>query len=627
MQADNTDTYTPMSWYRRLTRPGKILFLVSVIFCLFVTGKYTSHKTVFYGDAAGYYMYLPSVFIYHNLTTFEPLPEDRGLSELVRSYSMPRIDPQDSSRFIINQYTYGVALTELPFFAAAHAYSLLTGGQANGYSAAYEWAIRLGNILYSLLGLILVYRILRRYHSSTTAMTVSVLLLTGTNLFWFTFLQAGMAHVPLFFLYALLMHLTMITTERPSVVRLMAIGLVCGFITIMRPTDILCMAIPVFYGLHSRQSIIARMHLLRDNLKGIILAAICFAIPMLPQMMYWKATTGHWLYYSYREQSFFWKHPWIVDGLFYCSNGWLAYTPLMLLALAGMLLLRSIKQWAATLWLLLPTYIYVVYSWYCYNYINGFGSRPMLHVYPLLAIPLAAFIIWVWRRGIVLRVLCSAVILFCIAMNLSQSYQQMRGMLWSEESNLQYNAQMLFRTRLRYEDLVVRDIGEFQPDTASLTLVGTVAELHYNDSTSPGTVPDPATGEKYVYYMHDEEYPQQSILATYSKATFKDARWMKCSGRFLCTAEPNYFRHMLVTSIGDKLWRGMTIENKCINWPTEADSSYVSIFYTGINRWTQLYYFTRIPEGLNETDYIKLFVWSKDLKPIYLDDLKVELYK
>lgn len=605
---------------------NRVVVLLTILFSSFFAVKFINHKITFYGDAAGYYLYLPSTFIYHNLTNYEPYPDDRGITSNIMNYEYanPHRNEKDT---LFNQYTYGVALLEAPFFFVAHMYELATGGAANGFSFSYEMLIKISSVFYVLLGLILVYKILRHFFEETPAVWGTVLLLLCTNLFWFAIFQAGMSHQPLFFLYALLMLITIKLHDKAGIKWFVALGLIVGLITVIRPTDIVCLLIPLLYNVYNKASLKEKVQLIRSNVKGILIAMVVFVLPLLPQFLYWKAMTGHYIYYSYKNQSFNWNDPRIMEGMFSFSNGWLAYSPLMIFALVGLLLLRPIKHWALCLWLLLPTYIYIIYCWYCYRYINGLGSRPMLHMYPLLAVPLAAFIAWVLRRGVLLRAVFAIIVLFCVALNVDYSNRQRLAILWSEESNFHFNKQMLFRTRLRYEDLVVNDIEDYQPDTAKLVKLRTLAEEHYNDSTSENTITDPLTGHKYVYLLHNEPYPKKSVAVHYNKEQFAGAKWIKWSGRFMCTVHPDYFRHLLVADIGTKLWKGCKIENKNFVWQPSENYDHMTLFDYKLHVWGTVYFFTKVPEALNESDELKLFVWSPNTTDIYLDDLSIELYK
>ena len=78
-------------------------------------------------------------------------------------------------------------------------------------------------------------------------------------------------------------------------------------------------------------------------------------------------------------------NPEIIKGLLGAKNGWFMYTPLMLIACLAFFVKGMAKDIRIVFFLLVPVYIYIVYAWFNYYYINGFGSRPMIHLYPLLA--------------------------------------------------------------------------------------------------------------------------------------------------------------------------------------------------------------------------------------------------
>lgn len=606
---------------------NRVIIIFALLFSSFFAARFLMHKTTFYGDSGGYYLYLPQTFIYHNLTNYQPYPRDRDIPAMALNYESANPVRNDKDT-LFNQYTYAVAFFESPFFFIAHGYELATGGNANGYNSTYEFLIKLSSIFYSLLGLILVYKILRRFFEETPSVLATVLLLLGTNLFWFAIFQTGMSHPLLFFLYALLMWFTIKLHEKPSTILFVSTGLLVGFITIMRPTDLVCLIIPLFYNVYSKETLKKKLALIRQNAAGIAVAVVMFIMPIIPQLLYWKAMSGHYIYYSYKNQSFNWNDPKIIEGMFHFSNGWLAYSPLMFFSLFGLVLFKRVKGWALCLWLLLPLYIYIVYCWYCFTYINGLGSRPMLHMYPLLAVPLAAFIDFIIYRPKWLQILFAMMVLFCCALNIDYSNRQRLAILWSEESSFEFNYQTMFRTRLRYEDLVVNDIKMFQPDTSKLIKLRTLAVQNYNDSVSDQTIPDPVTGHKYVYYQHDEEHPKISISVPYNKELFAGAKWIKWSGRFMCTQHPDYFRHLLVADIGGKLWAGCKIENKNFVWlQSEHSMDHLTLFDYKLNVWGPVYFFTKVPKNMNEADILKLFVWIPNKQEIYIDDLCIELYK
>jgi len=584
-----------------------ILFVVCITTCVFAV-NYSTQRNTFYGDALGYYMYLPATFIYHNLGNIDQLPKDKNIPDGIFWYAGHIQDQRTPTGRPLDQYTYGIALMEAPFFFMAHAYEKATNLQANGYSNAYNYCVKFSSFFYAVLGIMLLYKVLRRYFSDTHALLGVSLIFIGTNLFWFALYQAGMSHVPLFFLYSLLLYLTIKVLDRPRLITFISIGLTCGIITLIRPTDIICLLIPLLYNVYNKETLSAKLLFLKSHTIDIVVFIIAAILPFLPQLLYWKTITGHYFYYSYGSQQFNWAHPKIIEGLFYFSNGWLPYTPLMLFSLAGLLLFRHFKQWAWCIYLILPVYVYIIYSWYCYNYINGLGSRPMIHLYPLLALPLTACIAYVAKQGRVVKAIFGMLCLFFTALNICYSMQESKGILESSVSNIKYNMQMTFRMHLRYNDLVTKDIWAWQPDTNIITKTAILACQPFGDS---------------IFHTADSSYGILSI--PYNKEQFKDGTWFRCSGRFMYPQPPGYFRHLFVLSCGNKIWRGCTIENKIGDWLAKGED--IRLDHYEINKWGRVYYYLKIPKNLTIGDTLKLSILNPDKLELYMSDVCLELYK
>ncbi len=579
----------------------------------------------FYGDALGYYLYLPSAFIYHDLKSPEQLPTDKAIQSDIFIYADLLKSNRTPKGYALDQYTYGVALMESPFFFIAHAYEQIKGRTDNGYSLAYIYMIKVSSFVYAFLGLILVYFILKKYFDPTLSLAGTAVVFLGTNLFYFSLYQTGMAHVPLFFLYALLIFLTIKVHEKPSLIRFAVLGFVAGIIVLIRPTDMICLLIPLLYNAYSKETVKAKISLLRQNIPGIFFAAIAFLLPLVPQLLYWKAMTGSYVFYSYgTSQSFNWAHPKIIEGLFYGANGWLMYSPVMIFSVAGLFFLRYVKQWALVQWMIFPLYVYIIYSWYCYNYINGLGSRPMIHLYPLLAISLTAFIRVVSRAGIVVKTIFGALVLFFVAVNISFCIQQSKNILVSESSSLMYNEDILFRMHLNYNDLVLHDVMEEQPDTSKIVRLCTLSCEHYEDSLSTSYEHDTAAGSKYRYHKKDEEV-LDILSVKYDKEKFRNAIWFKCSGRFMYPFPPSDWRkHSFILAIPNKIWKGCEIENKIGGWENDDERR---LSYSKPGQWGEVSFFVKIPAGLNDGDVMKVYIWDLGRRDLYVDDVCLELYK
>lgn len=613
---------------------AKITLIITLVVSLWYFLSYDKKIHPFYGDALGYYMYLPSTFIYHNHKALDWLPQGKHIDYSVRVYveQMRAECPRTPKGYIIDKYTYGVAALEAPFFFTVHGLEKLMGRPANGYSHAYAEAIKLSSILYTLLGLILVYRILNFFFSKDFSLLGTCVLFIGSNLFWFTLYQAGMSHVPLFFLYALLIYVTILMHRQPKTYLFLIAGFTAGLITIIRPTDGLCLLIPLLYNVYSKETVWQKLAFFKANVKRIVLAGVVFVIPLIPQMIYWKKFAGKFLYYSYTNEHFDWHNPKIMEGLFGFANGWLAYSPAMAFGVIGILCYKKIKPFLLPLLILLPAYIYVIYCWYCFNYINGLGSRPMLHMYPILAIPMTALIARVWEAKFYWKAVTGLLMVFFISVNVCYSIQQANHILFSEESNKTYNLHMLFKTKADYNDLLTCDVQQVQPDSNNLEKVATLGCENYEDSLSDRYERDTTGKSRYVYHMHnDDEYHPKNITVYYNKQQFKDARWLRCSGDFMCKQHYSYFKHMFTVEIkrGDNAvsWVGVKIDNKIGLTEPNADPQEFNFVHCELDKWGHIYYYYRIPPDLKDGDRIRLDVWNIGKQELYMDNICLELYR
>jgi hypothetical protein len=294
-----------MKWISRIS------FILAVIASVFFFTKYGEDNYLYNGDALGYYSYLPSAFCLHNLDSIDKFPADKELPAPVTNYFQmyPENEDVTPKGYYINQYTIGVAIFELPFFLVAHAYVLINGLDDSGYSIPYHTSIMCSTLFYALLGMFFCFKVVRIFYSRDMALFAVSIILLGSNLFWFSFVQMGMSHTILFFLVALLIYATIRFYEKHSIRWFYLVGLTLGFIMLTRPTDIVFGLIPLLYKVDSFSALKERFLFLWGLKWKLFLAIGIFFIPILPQMIFWKVYSGSFIYYSYNGQSFHFLKP------------------------------------------------------------------------------------------------------------------------------------------------------------------------------------------------------------------------------------------------------------------------------------------------------------------------------
>lgn len=371
-------------------------------------------------DVFGYYLYLPAFFIYDD-------PQGLAFREEIMAKYQPAGDfhhayQQEDGRWVM-KYAIGQSLVFAPGFFVAHALAPAFGHPADGFSPPYQLAISLTSLLISLLGLWVLRKVLLRFFSETVTAATLICLVLATNYLNYSAVDGAMPHNTLFTLYAILLWLTIRWHEQPRRGTALAMGLVIGLATIIRPTDLLVAAVPALWGITGLPSLQRKIRLLWERRLDVLLLGLGMAAMGMVQLAYWKFAAGSWIHYSYGEFGFWWSRPMVWLGLFGWRKGWFIYTPLMLLAVLGFIpLFRQVKNsWLAILAFLVVT-VYVVFAWEVWWYGGSFGARPLVQSYALMALPLAAFFQWAARRRWT-SALVLLLTLGCSYLNLVMTYQ------------------------------------------------------------------------------------------------------------------------------------------------------------------------------------------------------------
>lgn len=379
-------------------------------------------------DAFGYYIYLPATLIQGDPTIQDPQP----IRDLTDKYQLPvatiYYQPLENGRHVM-KYSMGMAVLYSPAFLVAHGIAKATGQPADGLSPPYQYAVLYWSMLIALVGLWVLRRVLVKLYDPWIATCVLVAIGVGTN-YYMHVMRAGdsvMTHSYLFTGYALVLHLTIRWHAVPTLRRILPLALTCGLMTLIRPTEGVCLLIPLLWNVSSWTTLRAKAALLWQSRWQLLAFAGLLILIGLPQFIYWKAATGHFIHTEYggdAGEGMDWTRPHVREVLIGFRKGWLIYTPLMAFAILGMVALYRQQRgafWALLVYLIAD--IYFVSAWSCYWYAFCFGHRALIPTMVAMSLPLAAGLRWAVSKGIAGRIGAAAVLLACIALNQFQSHQ------------------------------------------------------------------------------------------------------------------------------------------------------------------------------------------------------------
>ena len=487
------------------TMKNKLSFIAVLLsyFCLFYAAfvyypkwKQPQTEATISWDVAGYYYYLPAVFIYHDLENVGFKAKIQAQYQSIQGEGY-QCFPVDNGHQIM-KYSMGQAVMYLPAFTVAHLLATPMGFAADGFSLPYQFALSLQGLLVAFLGIwVLRKTLLGFFGDSATAFTIITVVL-ATNYFSYASINASMTHNYIFTIYICLIALSLRFYAAPTLVRAIGIGALVGIATLTRPTEIVVILIPLGIGITTWADAKNRFTFVKNHFTKYSCAAlICIAIGSL-QLIYWKTIGRQWFIYSYGNEVFDWAKPHTYYWALTFNNGWLVYTPIMLFALIGFYQLWHRAK--ALFWSFLMysiVFIYIASAWQTWWYGGGVGQRSVIQLYAILAFPLAAF--WesmLSRQG--WKWLTSAALAFCIYYNIWMTHQAQLGGLWcAGEMTKAYFWKIFLKSKENLPDDIIKLLDTNEYYDGERKDVQLIYTNHFeNDTTALANAEQPLEGKK-----------------------------------------------------------------------------------------------------------------------------------
>ncbi|MCB9064786.1 MAG: hypothetical protein H6551_06535 [Chitinophagales bacterium] len=394
----------------RLTYAFSVIVLFVTSFILHPTWDKEGDKATIVWDVAGYYWYLPTTFIYHDLK------EQKFKDSLSNIYSAAdgMVAYKDTvTGHAVNKYSSGMAILYSPLFFAAHMVAPIIGYPADGFSKPYQFAIQFGSLLISFLGLWYYRKFLLYYYSDTVTAIMLLLIVIGTNYLTYSALNGAYTHNWLFTIYVLLLLATKRFYEHPNIKHATYVGLLIGIAILVRPTEVVAFLIPMLWGMEniSLSSFKNRFQFFVNHYKHILVTIVCATLVFGIQIGYWLYVTGEPFVYSYQDQGFSFASPHTYNYMFSYKSGWLMYTPLLFFSFIGVIpFIRHGKNKVMILFFF-AIFLYITSAWDIWWY-AGTGGRAMIQSYPIILIPFATLIEWLASRKFIKWLAFTIILLF-----------------------------------------------------------------------------------------------------------------------------------------------------------------------------------------------------------------------
>lgn len=614
----NSRPFLPLSGWITL---AIILVLVSIRFTV-------PPINVLSWDVFGYYMYLPAAFIYHDL----------GLKDL-SVYEQIIVTYDNTSTFYqvvglpdgshIFRYSMGMALVYLPFFFIGHVWALAGGYVTDGFSLPYQYAITGGAMLYTILGLIFLRKILRRFFNEVITSLTILVLVVGTNYFLVSSLDGLMTHNFLFTFYAVLIWLTIKYHEKPGIFYALFIGACLGWMALIRPTEIIAILIPLLWGITGKEGLLEKGRLIMARWKDVVVLLLMLVLAGLPQFIYWKVMTGQFLFNSYANpgEGLDLFRPYTLPFLFSYRKGWLVYTPVMIWAIMGIWMLRKRKAG-----LFLPILIFflvnlwLVSSWTCWWYAGSYGQRSMIQSYAVMALPLGMAFHWIaeqrrWLRS-TLIVLVSAMVL----LNLFQTWQYRKGIIPIDRITRAYYWKVFGKTSVDEADKELLMVA--RPGTTYETLPEDLSNFDYR-VLGHFDFDTPETG-KEAYYVTEPVFKGQYSLKMDSTMIFSPGLhipYREISNKSYVWFRASVWVYPVHDIYENPVCMVVTFNHKGGNYKYRTASVERKEYNVVPGQWNKLELAYISPEYRSTKDNFSVYMWLMGRKEVYVDELLIEVWE
>lgn len=343
------------------------------------------------GDGNGYYAWLTSplldgdVHFGNQYLRADPMFR----SAFVDDAGQPTERMRTATGKVENQWSVGPALLWLPAFAVAHAGALMGLGAADGYSPIYLILVSASTAVYGLFAVLIGADLARRFGYERQAPLAALAILLASSL------PVYMAVLP-FHVHALAAFSG-------------AVFFWWGLVRVdsWRPRDwaIWGLSAGLLLAVYYVQAVLLVLVLWRLARRGAwgdrARAALAFAAGMVPfaavhvasriALYGSPATTG------YRDE-FFWFSPRLLATAFSPDHGLFLWTPVIALALAGLLRLARVDPRARAVLVVWAVFFYVIASYQNWHGQSSFGNRFFVSLTAVFVPGVAACLAWVSER-------------------------------------------------------------------------------------------------------------------------------------------------------------------------------------------------------------------------------------
>jgi len=389
-------------------------------------------------DAVQYFSYLPSLLLDGDLdfedeytVFYREDPEGR------KGFKETFLDLSTATGLKLNFGPIGTALLWSPFYLGTH----LVVGSEDGMSQPYRTAVSVASALYAAIGLLLCYRLARRYAAPFASVAAVLVLWWATPVAYYMYVAPGMSHAVSLFAVAVFFSLWPWAVSG-GVSRWAVWGASAGLMALVREQDL-------FFAAAALVAVFGMTH----RLKRLVAFGGAAIVVFLPQLAVYHVLYGRPWPAPQVQNKMIRYSPHFFEVLFSTEHGLFFWSPILLLFFAGGLWMLKKDRVAGLV--LLAAFLAQVYisgavdSW---TQAGAFGSRRFVGA-------TAIFAVW---GAFIFSALEPRMKKFGVAA-LASFF-----ILWNVSLMIQFGLRLMDRQRLVWSEIVHNHVHEVPPRLLSV---------------------------------------------------------------------------------------------------------------------------------------------------------------
>ena len=317
----------------------------------------------------------------------------------------------------------------------------------------------------SIITLLGLWIVLRKYFNAGTTILSLLLLCSGTNFFVMAVYSGAIQASILLALMVLVLWMTQRWHEKPGWTEAIVAGLAMGCLVLIKSAGFASILLFLFWGVYNRETFIKKGKDLIEHADQVLTILVLFSGGIAMRLYLPRAFEGS-LFNDYVSgtKAFYFLAPNLYMVLFSIKNGWIVYTPLMLVSIPGFYILAERNKPV-----FYAVFLYSLFFLLCVASApnapepNNYGQARMTEIFAVLFIPITYFINRITEMRWPGKTVFTLILAAFIALNLFQIWQFRSRILNPWFTTPDYYSAVFLKTHTTSADRQLMDFYNIDP--------------------------------------------------------------------------------------------------------------------------------------------------------------------